>query len=78
MGFFGPVGYGSRGREESSSTSRILVQTGVCMGMASKLGETEEEAGFRGNGKSSICPLDIHLEMADRELSNVEKCLYLL
>lgn len=25
-----------------------------------------------------VCPLDIHLEMADRELSNVEKCLYLL
>lgn len=50
----------------------------VSMGMASKLGETEQEASFRGNGKSSICPLDIHLEMADRELSNVEKCLYLL
>lgn len=76
MGFFGSVGYGSRGG--ASSTSRILVQTGVCMGMASKLGETEQEASFRGNGKSSICPLDIHLEMADRELSNVEKCLYLL
>lgn len=48
---FGLAGYGSRGREESSSTPRILVRAGGCVVMSSAWEKLRKGQAFAGRAR---------------------------